>query len=218
MKIKDIILIVLILMVVSMGGYLLYDKVLRDDSVVNNENKDDSLNESKEDNNSDTNEGLDNSNTNGSSSNLIDMNSYKNADGTYGFIKVLNFSSGTLSTSNWNYSLNLSLDGNVYIKENGRSQKISNISNAIDMADFYHDVGFGPLGNAYILISNGDIFRYKEEDFLENKYLGIKVMNVPNAQKLIEIGYCPWADAGCCNNLSVLTSDGKLIKLGGRCV
>lgn len=211
MKIKDIILVVLILMVVSMGGYLVYDKVLREDDIITDDNKyvtEDGNVVDNKDNVNDNNQGV----------TYVDINDYKNADGTYGFIKVLNFSSGTLSTSNWNYSLNLSLDGNVYIKENGRSQKISNISNAIDMADFYHDVGFGPLGNAYILISNGDIFRYKEEDFLENKYLGIKVMNVPNAQKLIEIGYCPWADAGCCNNLAVLTSDGKLIKLGGRFV
>ena len=39
MKIKDIILVVLILMVVSMGGYLVYDKVLREDDIITDDNK-----------------------------------------------------------------------------------------------------------------------------------------------------------------------------------
>lgn len=206
MKIKDIILVVLILMVVSMGGYLVYDKVLREDTVVDDENKDSNLN---------------NNNAN-VDSNLInkDIDSYKNVDGTYGAVESIQVKSPDYLEEKWDFNVTLSIDGKVYIYDgNGRNVigLINGLNNIIDIVQYYDAPG-NSISDFYFLTGDGFVYRIKGSDLLENKYVATKLENVSNIDRIININYCPLENAGCAWDWVAVTNDEKFIRLSGGSV
>ena len=206
MKIKDIILVVLILMVVSMGGYLVYDKVLREDDIITDDNKyvtEDGNVVDNKDNVNDNNQGV----------TYVDINDYKMADGTYGIIKSVVVEDWQ---KKWKFYLKLSWDGKVYIHDSDDNIKgvISNLDNVIDIVEYSNS----PLDihNFYFLTKDGYVYNYKGSDLLVDKYLSTKIENVSNVDRIILLNFC--GEQACGWQWLAITNDEKYIYLSSGSV
>ena len=74
------------------------------------------------------------------------------------------------------YKFTLSSDGKVIVsKNNEKGVTISNISNAINI-DYINDV----VGRVFILLSNGDIYKYEIDEFDEKNYIATKISAIKN--------------------------------------
>ena len=80
------------------------------------------------------------------------------------------------------YKITLSTNGKVIINNGVDSEKeISNISNAKNI----YSLGLGD--RFYILLNNGDVYKYLVSDFEEKKYIATKVDEVKNATNFVII-------------------------------
>lgn len=94
------------------------------------------------------------------------------------------------------YNVVLSSDGKVTIKkENNETINLTNISNAKNIADI------GMYSNLYILLDNGDVYKYSSEDFESNKNTATKINEVKNITKFVLIY---WADCNECGGNTTL--------------
>jgi len=214
MNLKNMIIVILMLLVVSMGGYLVYDKIFTNDKcVVDENNKVD--NDEKVENNS----SIDDSDNkeyvvdNGENQyNVRDIDSYKNSDGSYASVETV-----SLKFADVNYYVQLSLDGKIYVLDNNGRKKvevISNVSDVIDIHEFYDEIG-ELTTKIYILTQSGDVYVYKFADLLDKKYVASKVDGVSDIEKINTITWCPEKGTGCITNHVAVTINGEIIKLSG---
>jgi len=105
------------------------------------------------------------------------------------------------------YKITLSTNGKIIINNGVDSEKeISNISNA---KNIYY-LGFGD--RLYILLNNGDVYKYLISDFEEKKYIATKVDEVKNATNfvIITINY---KNAGADHILGSIDSNNNFIRI-----
>lgn len=198
MKIKDILIVILVLLVFGLGGYLVYDKVLNDDCIVVDNNDNNTTNVDEEIVDYDE----------------IDMEKYKNYDGSYGKVKYLKYSSPSYLTE-YSYNLTLSLDGKVvaYDNNSGAKNEIKNVSDVIDIISFSSDAGGLEVANCYMLTKSGDVYKYSIIDLTEKKYEATKVENVSGVEKIMEVSWSAQENAGGSFALVAITKEGKIIEI-----
>ncbi len=88
----------------------------------------------------------------------------------------------------------LSEDGSLYIYEEGKENdktRISNISNAVAIKQFDYD------DKLYILLNNGDVYKYNLENVSKQVFTATKIDGLKNIIKFVSINSCPIKDAGC---------------------
>lgn len=191
-------LIILFLLVLYLGGYIAYEKVLsnKETSAENTTNNDDTISDNIE------------------SNSIIDVSkfgAFKNTDGSYGRYDMLNF-------ENWNkelsYTIALSLDGNVEINDNkkGWNWKKININEVVDIISFNDDPS--GLGYSYMLTKKNEVYYYDLSKATKNNYEVEKVDDATGIVKLIKVSYCPIENAGCAWGLLGIKKDGNYITLG----
>ena len=94
------------------------------------------------------------------------------------------------------YNVVLTTDGKVTIKkENNEEIVLANISNAKSIQDI------GMYSNIYILLDNGDVYKYSSEDFDSNKSTATKIDEMKNITKFVLIY---WADCNECGGNTTL--------------
>lgn len=183
--------VVLSVLVVGLSSYLIYDKLLEEDEVNNKDN------EIEENDNNEINEMLD----------LNQLNTYKYTNGKYGEIKSTSWTGMTDS-----YSINLTIDGKVYIHNNNDGKEVRlNIENVVDIISFSKDFADGE-GYCYMLTNSGDVYYYKILDAKTNNNDVTKVKELSSVKRIISIDWC---SDGCAWDVFAVTTNDEYIKLGG---
>lgn len=179
MKKKNTVLIVLIiilfLMVVGLGGFIVYDKVLSNNKLENNNNINDN-NEIGEINNSDFVEET-------KEFNLTTFNAEKlSTDIPYAVDVVVKVYEETIDEKK--YYVRLLKSGKINITQDyfDVTTTISNIENVVDV------IGLPVRGSTdylfYFLLSNGDVYYYNLKDLSSTKYTATKVKDISKVEKI----------------------------------
>lgn len=198
---KNIIIIILCILVLSLTGYIVYDKVLSDNNLNN---------QSSVDNNLASNNNECHSETVNICNNLVfDYKELlKLGKGDYNFIKYVKFG---------NYEAYLGADGKIRITNSTNTEEnyISNIKNAKEM---YVHGELGPnLEVLYILTSDGNIYNYKISNYKSGDYNATKDEKYSNIIQMIDY-HTIKKNAGGCSHLIAVDNKGKLYKLHSLCV
>ena len=207
-----VLVIILSLLVIGLGGYIVYDKVL---------NKDTS-NGVQDVNNEISNEIEDETN-NSFANNEFDFNTNCNAEYSSCVMEDLNFSAFSQSVEGDNietFNVYLNTDGSIdinysIITHSGTPDvdskygkgKLSNITNAVQIVKFSIPSGLNDQ-LIYILLNNGDVYYYRIGDIIDNKFEAIKVDNVKDVKKLFVYSH----PKNSCEMIAI-TSDNKFTSL-----
>jgi hypothetical protein len=169
-----IITIILGVLVLGLGVYITYDKILKEEPNVEN------------DNNSNTNDTINKENTsteqNTKKSTLLDktkIEKYKNGDGSYGTQK---------SFVETNYNTHLSLIGEVKVCYQSDCHKITNLNNVVDMLK-WTVAGAGEAQKVLFLLDNGDLYSYAYEDYNNKNFEAKKIEGISNVDRIVEFSY-----------------------------
>ena len=192
-NLRTLLLIIFMLLTFVLGGFIVYDKFI----AKNNEC-----------------ETLSGNYDNCLTENLINdnkinykkiLNNYKNYDGTYGSYKTLVIN----DIDGKRYYARLMIDGTINFREYGKNDiNITNISNAVDIA--YNELGMGD-NKFYILLDNGDVYKYEFSDYANKNYVASKLNEVKDIIKFVDITYCMIKNAGCNNSFGVIDKNNLYI-------
>lgn len=195
---KNIFIIILVLLVIGLGGYLIYDKIIDDDS--NNKISDV---EDKEE-------------TKNNLLNLNNLKEFKNFDSSYGNQQSYSFEFSN-SDTNEIYTVQVVLDGSVRICK-GYTQECNNIDNIKDVVDSKEFLS-SSLDNPstyYFLTNNGDVYYYESSNTINKNYKAVKLTDVSNVNKLLYINYYPIQQSGGRNVLIAITNDDNYVILNSE--
>ena len=218
-----VLVIVLSLMVVGLGGFIVYDKVLSNDkiedtNVSDNVNTNDNINdnnESDEPENNQTNQEVNNN------SNLQENSSDEciNEDSVQvDYSKLTDMGTGIdiKSLSGFNYQLSISSKGELsYLnKENGKEGKI-NVKNVVDVVFQQY---FGEENGEYFILTNdGQLYTITEKNMNSNNFEPIKDVVLGKVLKIGTFSTCK-PGAGCGLGVYCITADGNTKQLVFRSV
>lgn len=217
-----ILVIVLFVLVLGLGGYIVYDKVLSSNSTQpiiddNNSAKSNQQN-NVVDNSDEQNNAVDNSDE--QNSDVINSNEQNNTV------------SCNCPTTNCNLSLDfdklakihkadynfVNYDNGFVVLSNGKvlvdfENYISNISNAKDVIVFY-----GPRtgNNAYILTADGYIYKYDVSNASKNIFDATKINEYSNIKQMVRYGI-RGVNAGGCNFVVLIDNNDNYYPLDAYC-
>ena len=217
MSVKNIVIVLLLLLIIGMGGYLVYDKAFMNDECVidsgSNINNNKIENDETDNYVADDSSNMDDNNEVGNVDShylITEIEHYKNVDGSYGMVEEI-----LINFSDESYRIRLSLDGKIYVFDGNGNKMIDAISGVSDVVDIEKFGSYTMLGREiiYILTKSGDIYVYDCVNLLDEKYIALKVDGVNGIERIMKINWCPWENSGCAMNLVAVTNDGKIIKL-----
>lgn len=203
-------LIVLFLLVLGLGGYIVYDKALSNKETPKNELNNTNTNTNG---NNQTTESSDNSGIQNNSQEVNNIVSYTSdfkvntIDASKLDTSKLDYPNGDIKSSvlqevyfgehaetvdgniHDNAYAKLTIDGRVRIIISSNSGKsgdayLTNITNAVQILGFTKPIGNVEGQLCYILLSNGDVYYYTMGDVLNNKITATKVDTVKNVSRL----------------------------------
>ena len=206
---KNILIGILLIISILLGGYLVYDKFIKNDEIKcrNIEEKESPTNEKTECNCSSDNE-KSNTKTCGCEKCLTTDINYtevfkdnKDYNGMYSAYYDISL---TDDQQRHAYAW-LTMDGKVKFKvDNGNNQDgayiLNNINNAVDII-FDDGIGGETL---YILCKNGDVYKYSITNYENKTKTATKVSNLKDIIKFVKITSCPAKNSGCFGNLGVI--------------
>lgn len=187
MEVKNILLGVFGTLIVLLGGYLIYDKSIKPDETI--------IEQQEKNENSNIEEKNETSISNNTSLNLTELP--KNYDDSYGSIKRINYES--------NYAT-LSADGMVTVCNSNGCEELKNVKNAVDIVEFYSTKD--DTYKIYILDLNGNIFKYTNGD---SSYNANKFDEYKNIKRIFTYNYGPVENAGMNETLYAITDDNDYI-------
>lgn len=195
MKKKNTVLIVLIiilfLMVVGLGGFIVYDKV--DNTQLSDNNNIENNHSNSQDNNS--NESINKDSVQVDYSKLTDMGTGINVK----------------SIDGYNYQLSVDSKGEIsYLnKENGTKGNI-NVKNVVDVV--FQQYAGEENGEYFILTNEGQLYTITEKNIISNNFEPIKDVVLGKVLKIGTFSTCK-PDAGCGWGVYCITADGNTKQL-----
>lgn len=210
-------IIVLFLLVLGLGGYIVYDKVLSSNSTqpiidgnnnANNNQKNNVVDKNDEQNNNVIN--------NNDQNDTVSCNCpTTNCDLSIDFDKLAKISKSDYNfvngSYNNNYSVNVLSNGKVLVNY---VNIISNISNAKDVILFN---GPGKGNMTYILTADGYIYKYDLSNVSKNNFEAIKVNEYSNIKQMIRY-MTRKAHAGGCDYVVLIDNNDKYYSLDSYCI
>lgn len=214
-----ILVIILSLVVVGLGGFIVYDKVLSNNEVENpsKENQNDITDNNQTNQNEDNQTNKEENNN----SNLQDNNSNEciNQDSVeVDYSKLTDMGTGIdiKSLSGFNYQLSISSKGELSYqnKENGKRGNI-NVKNVVDVVFQQY---FGEENGEYFILTNeGQLYTITEKNMNSNNFEPIKDVVLGKVLKIGTFSTCK-PGAGCGLGVYCITADGNTKQLVFRSV
>ena len=208
---------VLCLLVLGMGGYILYDKVLSNkttEPIVDNNDNNSTIENQKNGDESNT-EDNQNAGTNCNCPSTECNCPSNNCNTSVDFDKLSKISKSDYNFVNGaynnNYSINVLSSGKVIVNF---VNNISNISNAKDIILFS---GPGTGDMAYILTVDGYVYKYDLSNVSKNNFEATKINEYSNIEQMVRY-MTRKANAGGCDFVVLIDSNDKYYSLDSYCV